>query len=63
MVHNVKAYMIYDILYILLDRKSTREDPSLGGNVMKPMADPILNVTAYAWVLSGTFSLKEDILP
>ena len=47
---------------IPLERKCTREDPSVGGNVMKPMPDPIFNFTAYAWVLSSTFSLQEDIL-
>ena len=29
---------------------------------MKPLPDPTFNVTAYAWVLSGTFSLQEDMV-
>ena len=41
--------------------KCTREDPCAGGNVMTPMRYPILNVTAFAWVLSDTFSLQWDI--
>ena len=44
--------------YIPLERKCVREDPSVGGSVMQPMSYPDLNVTAYAWVLSGTFSLQ-----
>ena len=27
---------------------------------MKPIPEPIFNVTTYDWVLSGTFSHKED---
>ena len=38
-----------------------REDPSVGGNFIKPMSYPIFTVTAYARVLSDTFSLQEDM--
>ena len=54
--------LVYDIPYIPLERKCTREDPSVGGNVMMPMPDPLFSVTAYAWVLTGTFSHQEDMI-
>ena len=44
-----------------MGRKRVREDLSVGGNVMKPFSFPIFNDTAYAWVLSDTFSLQWDI--
>ena len=37
--------------------KCTVKDPNVGVIVMKPISDPIFNVTACPWVLSGTFSL------
>ena len=46
---------------IPLERKCVREDPGVGGNGMKPMRYSIFNVTAYALVLSGTFSPQWDM--
>ena len=46
---------------ILLERKIGREDPRVGGNVNKRIAHTIHNLTAYAWVLSASFSLQEDM--
>ena len=46
----------------LLERKCIREDTSVDGIVIKLVSITILNVTAYACVLSDTFSLQEDIL-
>ena len=48
--------------HIPLERKRTREDPSVGGHVMKRVFYPIFNVTACARVFSSTFSLQEDII-
>ena len=44
-------------VYIPLERKCVREDPTVGGNVMKPIPYPDFNVTAYAWVILDTFFL------
>ena len=47
--------------YILLERKCTREDASVGGNVIKPISNIISNVTTYACVLANILSLQADI--
>ena len=44
-----------------MEGKLVREDPNVGGNVKNRIAHRIHNVTAYAWVLSDTFSLQWDI--
>ena len=53
---------IMKIQDIPLERNWVREDPSLGGNDEKWIAHRIHKVTAYAWVLSDTFSLQWDML-
>ena len=55
------SFNVYDIRYISLERKCTREEPSVGGKVKNKMGHRLHNVTAYAWVFSGSFSLQEDI--
>ena len=47
--------------YILLERKCISDYTSVGSNVMMPMPYSIFNMTAYALVLLGTFSLQEVI--
>ena len=46
---------------LLLERKSVRKEPSVGGNVMNHIRYPIFNITSYAWILSNTFSFQWDI--
>ena len=55
----LRVHAIY--LHILLERKCVQEDASGGGNIKKSMSHKFYNVTAYACVLSDTFSLQEDI--
>ena len=50
------------LLNIPLERKCVREDPSGGNNVKNRIAYRIYTVTAYAWVLSDTFSNQLDIV-
>ena len=50
-----------EVFNIPLERKCIREDASVGGSVIHPMIYAIFNVTAYACVLSDTFSLLEDM--
>ena len=45
---------------MLLKREWVR-DASLGGNVMMPKLNTVLNVTTYDCALSDPFSLQEDI--
>ena len=49
------------VLYNQLERKCTKKDSSVGGNVNR-VAHRLHNITAYASVLSGTFSVQWDIL-
>ena len=58
---NLKVKLLQYNMDILLERKCVREDASAGGSVIKPMSPTIFKVTAYASVLSDTFSLLEDI--
>ena len=54
-----KYYILYDTSHdIPFVRKCVREDQSVGGNIMNPIRYPIINITAYAWVLSDTISLQ-----
>ena len=48
---------------IPLERKTVRQDPSVGGDVMNPIRSPIFIITAYAWVFSDTFFLQWDMDP
>ena len=45
-----------------MERKCNRKDPSVGGNVRNRIGHRLHNITAYAWVRSGTFSLQSDIM-
>ena len=47
---------------MLFERKCSDEDESVGGNALKLELYINSNVTAYACVLSGRFSLGEDVL-
>ena len=46
------------VAYILLEKKCDQEDQSVGGNVKDRIGHRLHNITAYAWVLSGSFSLQ-----
>ena len=48
-------------IHILLERKCVRENASVGSKNKEFMSHTIFNVTAYACVLSNTFSLQEDM--
>ena len=56
-----KAHPAFIQSFIQLERKCIREDPIVGGYVANSIAHRFHNVTAYTWVLSGTFSLQWDM--
>ena len=49
----ISVYLIGEKMYL--------RDSNVGDNVVEPMLCPIFNVTAYAWVPSGTFSPQDDM--
>ena len=54
-------YMQQVHVYILWERKCVREDPTVSGIVIKPVAYTIFNISTYARVLSDKFSLLKDM--